>query len=156
MNSELKSHFDEFEKPVIIRRKLLPWWIKTFCWIFMILGVCAISALIGNLFTSNIQLSLYGFSSNYAYSGTGLFIIAIAVFKGFAAYSLWFEKLNAISIGKIDAICGIVICLASMFIHPFTSNDGHFPIRLEILLLIPYYIKLNKIEYEWDNLESLE
>lgn len=155
MNQELESHFNEFDKPPVIRRKLLPWWIKTFCWIFMLLGICAAGSLIGNLFTANIDLSLYGFSSNSAYTGTGLFIIAIAAFKGFAAYSLWFEKPNAILIGKIDAVCGVVICIASMFILPFTTGDGHIQIRLEILLLIPYYIKLNKIEYEWDNLESL-
>lgn len=155
MNHELESHFDEFDKTQVIRRKLLPWWIKTFCWIFMILGVCAIGALIGNLFTTNVNVSIYGFSSTTAYSGTGLFIIAIMILKGFAAYSLWFEKPNAISIGKIDAICGVVICIASMFVLPFSTNDGHFPLRLEILLLVPYYRKLNKIEYEWDNLESL-
>lgn len=155
MNHELESHFDEFDKTQVIRRKLLPWWIKTFCWIFMILGVCAIGALIGNLFTTNVNVSIYGFSSTTAYSGTGIFIIAIMILKGFAAYSLWFEKPNAISIGKIDAICGVAICIASMFVLPFSTNDGHFPLRLEILLLVPYYRKLNKIEYEWDNLESL-
>lgn len=155
MNQELESKFDEFDKPAIIRRKLLPWWIKTFCWIFMLLGVCGLASLIGNAFTDNVSLSLYGFSSNTAYSGVGLFIIATMTLKGFAAYSLWFEKPNAIIIAKIDAVVGIVICIASMFILPFTSGDGHIPIRLEILLLIPYYIKINKIEYEWDNLESL-
>lgn len=155
MNQELESKFDEFEKPAIIRRKLLPWWIKTFCWIFMLLGVCGLASLIGNAFTDNVNLSLYGFSSNTAYSGVGIFIIAIMALKGFAAYSLWFEKPNAIIIAKIDAIIGIVICIASMFVIPFTSGDGHISFRLEILLLIPYYIKINKIEYEWDNLESL-
>lgn len=155
MNQELESHFDEFDKPIVIRRKLLPWWIKTFCWIFMVLGFCAIAALVGNLFTTNVSLSIYGFSSNTAYSGTGLFIIVIATFKGYVAYSLWFEKTNAISIGKIDAICGVVICIISMFLLPFSTNDGHFPLRLEILLLVPYYRKLNKIEYEWDNMETL-
>jgi hypothetical protein len=155
VEQELENQFEEFEKPSIIRRKLLPWWIKTFCWIFMLLGICAAGSLIGNLFTPNIDLSLYGFSSNSAYTGTGLFIIAIAAFKGFAAYSLWFEKPNAILIGKIDAVCGVVICIASMLILPFTTGDGHIQIRLEILLLIPYYTKLNKIEYEWDNLETL-
>lgn len=155
MNQELESKFDEFDKPAIIRRKLLPWWIKTFCWIFMLLGICGLASLIGNAFTDNVSLSLYGFSSNTAYSGVGIFIIAVMALKGFAAYSLWFEKPNAIIIAKIDAIVGIVICIASMFVLPFTSGDGHIPIRLEILLLIPYYIKINKIEYEWDNLESL-
>ena len=77
MNQELESKFDEFDKPAIIRRKLLPWWIKTFCWIFMLLGVCGLASLIGNAFTDNVSLSLYGFSSNTAYSGVGIFIIAI-------------------------------------------------------------------------------
>lgn len=152
MEQELKSKFDEFDKPTVIRRKLLPWWIKTFCWIFMILAVCGLASLIGNAFTDNIELSLYGFSSNTAYSGIGIFIIAIMTLKGFAAFSLWFEKDNAISIAKIDAIVGVVICVASMFLN---RNDGHFPLRLEILLLIPYYIKVNKIEYEWDNEETI-
>lgn len=155
MNPELQNQFDEFDKPQVIRRKLLPWWIKTFCWIFMLLAVAAVSTLITNLFFSTVDLSLYGFSTNTAYSITGIFIIAIMILKGFAAFSLWFEKPNAISIGKIDAICGVVICVASMFVLPFTSGDGHIQLRLEILLLIPYYIKLNKIEYEWDNLETI-
>ena len=76
MNQELESRFDEFDKPAIIRRKLLPWWIKVFCWIFMILAVGAVGALITNLFIPNVNVSLYGFSSNTAYSVTGLFIIA--------------------------------------------------------------------------------
>ncbi|MFH7015226.1 hypothetical protein [Flavobacterium sp. FlaQc-47] len=155
MNQELESHFDEFDKAPIIRRQLLPWWIKTFCWIFMILTVCAICAAVTNIFVPNINISLYGFSSDTAFSGTGIFIIAVMLLKGFAAYSLWFEKPNAISIGKIDAVCGVVICVISMFVLPFTAKDGHFSLRIEILLLIPYYMRLNKIEYEWDNLESL-
>lgn len=155
MNPESENSFEEFEKPLIIRRKLLPWWIKTFCWIFMIMGVCAIGTLIASPFIPSFQLSIYGFETSTPLSGIGLFIIAILIFKGFAAYSLWFEKQNAMTIGKIDAIAGIIICAASMFIIPFISETSHFNFRLEILLLIPYYLKLNKIEYEWDNLESL-
>lgn len=155
MNQELESKFDEFDKPEIIRRQLLPWWIKVFCWIFMILSVFAVGSLITNLFVENVNLSIYGFSTNNAYSGTGIFIIAVMILKGFAAYSLWFEKPNAIIIAKIDAVVGIAICIASLFILPFSTADGHFSLRLEILLLIPYFMKINKIEYEWDNLETI-
>jgi hypothetical protein len=155
MNQELESKFDEFDKPEIVRRKLLPWWIKVFCWIFMILSVFAIGALITNLFVDNVNLSIYGFSTNNAYSGIGIFIIAIMLLKGYAAFSLWFEKPNAIMIAKLDAIVGVVICITSIFILPFTTENGHFSIRLEIILLIPYYLKVNNIEYEWDNLETL-
>ncbi len=155
MNQQLENQFNEFDKPLIIRRKLLPWWIKTFCWLFMIMAVCAIGTLPFNLFIPHVDLSFYGFESNTAFSVTGIFIITIMLFKGFAAYLLWFEKENAISIGKIDAILGIVICIVSMFAIPFISENSHFNFRLEILLLVPYYLKLNKIEYEWDNQESL-
>lgn len=155
MNQELESKFDEFDKPEIIRRKLLPWWMKFFCWFFMILSIFAVSTLVTNLFFDSVNLSLYGFSTYTAYSGTGIFIIAVMLFKGFVAYSLWFEKPNAIMLAKLDAITGITICIASMFILPFTTPDGHISFRLEIILLIPYFMKINKIEYEWDNLESI-
>lgn len=155
MSQELESKFDEFDKPEIIRRKLLPWWIKVFCWIFMILRVFAVGTLITNLFVENVNLSIYGFYTNNAYSGIGIFIIAIMLLKGYAAFSLWFERPNAIMIAKIDAVVGAAICIASMFFLPFTTANGHFSLRLEIILLIPYYLKVNNIEYEWDNLESL-
>ncbi|WP_337965117.1 hypothetical protein [uncultured Flavobacterium sp.] len=156
MNQELESQFDQFDKPEIIRRQLLPWWIKTFCWIFMIMGVVGFATIPFSFFTSNVNLSIYGFSSNTALSGIGIFIIAIITFKAYVGYSLWFEKENAISLAKIDAILGVVICIASMFILPFINDvNGHFSLRLELALLIPYYLKINKIEYEWDNLESI-
>lgn len=154
MSEELQSKFDEFDTPAIIRRKLLPWWIKTFCWIFMFLAICGLGTLIGSAFSTNVHLSLYGFETNTAYSGVGIFLIAVMTLKGYAAYSLWFEKENAIVIAKVDAVIGIVICIVSMFILPFKTENGHIPLRLEIALLIPYYIKINKIEYEWDNLEK--
>jgi hypothetical protein len=155
MNNELESSFDDFDKALVIRRKLLPWWIKIFCWLFMILSLCAIGAVITNLFMPNVNVSLYGFSSDTAFSGIGMFIIITMLIKGFAAYSLWFEKDNAILIGKIDAIYGVVICLFSMFVLPFFAEGNHFQLRIEIILLILFYWKLNKIEYEWDNLESI-
>ncbi|WP_035648332.1 hypothetical protein [Flavobacterium sp. ASV13] len=155
MSEELQSNFDEFEKTEIIRRKLLPWWIKTFCWIFMILAVCGLGTLIGSAFSTNVQLSLYGFETNTAYSGIGIFLIAVMTLKGYAGYSLWFEKANAISIAKIDAIVGVIICLGSMFVLPYITENGHFSLRLELLLLIPYFIKINKIENEWNSAESL-
>lgn len=155
MNTELDSSFDHFDKTPIIRRELLPWWIKIFCWLFMIMSFCAIGAVVTNLFMPTVDLSLYGFSSNTAFSGIGIFIIVTILIKGFAAYSLWFEKDNAILVGKIDAIYGFLICLFSMFILPFFVESNHIQIRLEIILIILFYIKLNKIEYEWDNLESI-
>jgi hypothetical protein len=146
------SQFDEFNKK-IIRRKLLPVWIKIFCWIFMIIGVIAIGCLILGAFRKTADLSLYGFETNQPLTPIGIFIIALMAFKGFTAYTLWFEKASAIKFAKLDAILGVVICVVSMFILPFINNT-HFSIRLEIIFLILYYKKINKIEYEWENLEE--
>jgi hypothetical protein len=143
-----------FEKKKIIRRELLPMWIKFFCWFFMILGVLSIFCLIYGAFGNAADLDLYGFKTNRPISIVGIFIIAVALFKGFTAYSLWFEKDNAINLGKIDAIMGIIICFASIFILPIVDKNSHITFRLEILLLIPFYMKLNNIEYKWDNLEE--
>jgi len=155
MNQQPENKFEEFEKQVIIRRKLLPWWMKIFCWIFMIMGVCAVIALPASLFISHFHLSFYGFETNVPISITGLLILAVLIFKGFTAYLLWFERENAISIGKLDAILGVVLCLISMFVMPFISDNNKYEIRLELLLLVLYFRKLSKIEYEWDNLESI-
>jgi hypothetical protein len=144
----------DIEKNLIIRRKLLPWWIKAFCWFFMLMGTIIIPVLIYGFLGNPIQLSFYGFETDNAISFTGIFVSLIILLKGYAAYSLWFEKDNAISIGKFDAICGIAICFVALFYYPLVHHS--LSLRLEILFLIPYYIKLNKMEYAWDNLKELE
>lgn len=149
-----ESQFDQFEKK-IIRRKLLPIWMKIFCWIFMFMGVMAILSLLYGAFGNQADLSFYGLQTTRPISVIGICIVAIMVFKAFTAYSLWFEKDNAIILSKIDSLAGIFICIISMFLMPFIIEDSIFSIRLEILFLIPYYMKISKIEYEWDNLESL-
>ncbi len=52
--------------------------------------------------------------------------------------------------GQIDAILGIVICIFSMSLPFIVNRPGFgFSIRLELLLLIPFLIKLGKIKNEW-------
>jgi hypothetical protein len=147
------SPFDKFEKRVVIRKQLLPIWIKIFCWIFLIMGGLAIVCLIFGAFGFNVDLSLYGFETNKPISMIGLFITSLLIYKGFVAYCLLFEKENAINLAKIDAVIGIVISFVAMFILPFIGDSSTFQIRLELLLLIPYYRKIDSIEYAWDNLE---
>ena len=152
MEQELRANSEMDNK--IIRRQLLPWWIKIFCWLFMILGAGCVVGLIVGALGYTFALSIYGFETQNPLSLMGILICLILLYKGFTAYSLWFEKDYAINISKIDAVCGIVLCVISMFIMPFLAEEFKITIRLELLLLIPYYMKLNRIEYEWDNLES--
>lgn len=151
MEENTENQFEQFENKIISRRVLLPLWIKIFCWIFMIMGIASIICLIVGALGSTANLSLYGFETNEPLSLIGLFIVAIILFKGFTAYSLWFEKDYAIKLGKVDTILGIAICMASMVVIPYLQENSGFTIRLEIALLIPFYIKLNKIEEEWEN-----
>ncbi len=153
MEQIIDEDFHQFNKK-IIRRELLPWWIKFFCWVFMILGAGAVLGLIYGLFKNELHLSIYGFESEKPFSLMGIFIFIILTLKGFSAYLLWFEKDNAVYLAKIDAIFGIVLCMISMVIIPFVVEGSHFFFRGEILFLIAYLIKLNGIEYAWDNLEE--
>lgn len=141
---------NQFEIIKINRRQLLPWWMKFFCWLFMIFGVAAIGCLLLGLFGIPENLALYGLESNQALSVTGITIILVAIFKGITAFSLWFEKDYAIILGAIDAIAGIIMCVIFMTVLPLAIENFHATIRLELVLLIPYLIKLKKIYPLWN------
>ncbi|WP_190277293.1 hypothetical protein [Taibaiella lutea] len=142
------SIFDNIDQIRLSRRQLLPWWIKIFCWFFMLIGILAIVCLLISLFGFQPNLSLYGFETHNPYSITGLMIIGLTLLKGIASYALWFEKDFAIKVGVIDAIVGILTCIVSMTMVLITP-DTKFIFRLELILLIPYLIKLVKIESKW-------
>ena len=133
------------------RRKLLPWWIKFFVWVFMIMGVIAPFGLIFALFGMHFQIALYGIETYNPLSVAGLGLTFVYVLKAIAAFGLWTEKDWAITIAQADAILGLVLCAFSMLILPLLS-DHHFTLfRLEIIILIPYLIKLIRIKQEWLN-----
>lgn len=157
-NNENDSVFEEFEKKETTktnRRKLLPWWMRFFCWLFMILGAIALITIPFGLFGLPTDLSIYGLNTTNSISLLGFGIIAVMTFKAIVAYMLFFKKDGAIGLGKIDALIGILICIITT-VSQLIDNSPNFSIRIEIVLLIFYFIKLNKIEYEWDNLESNE
>lgn len=147
-----ENPFEEFEKTKKRRRKLLPWWIKVFCWIFMLFGLLSFVCLILGFTNIKPHLAFYGFETNESFSLKGLIVISVGLLKGFTAFSLWFEKGIAIKLGKIDAIIGIVLCTISMLILPFFQEGFSATIRLEIAVLIPFLIKLNKIQKEWEGI----
>lgn len=145
-----ENPFEEFENVKKRRRKLLPWWIKVFCWIFMFFGLMSFICLILGLTDIKPSLAFYGFETNEPFSLNGLIVISVGLLKGLTAFALWFEKDFAIKIGKVDAIIGIVLCVVSMLALPFLQEGFNITIRLEIALLIPFLLKLNKIQKEWE------
>lgn len=148
---EEKSNFEEFDNLEIKhqRRKLLPIWIKVFIWIFFFFGAIGLLMLLLIPFTNTIDLSLYGLTTNNPKSLIGILIIILFILKGSVSYGLWFEKKWGVNIAEIDAVLGIIICTISMFVLPIYTHN--FSFRAELLLLIPYLMKMRKIKTMWEN-----
>lgn len=144
----MDNNFNEFEGVQSIRRRdMLPWWIKTFCWIFMVAGVAATIIGVLSFFGIMLSLDIYGFD---AAEGPLYLAISLSIywFNGVTAFLLWTEHKEAVTVAKINAYFGILLCIISVIIS-FTTGNVMF--RLEIILLGVFLSKLNKIEYDWYN-----
>lgn len=150
MQENTELHLEEFEIKTR-RRDLLPWWIKVFCWLFMLFGIMAIICLILGFIGIKPSLAFYGFETNEPFSLNGMVVIFVGILKGLTSYSLWFEKDYAIKLAKIDSFIGIILCAIVMLVLPFVQTGVPIKIRAELLLLIPFLIKLNNIQDEWEN-----
>ena len=140
---------DLIQENAIPRKKMLPLWIKIFMWLFLITGAFVPIVLISGLMGYNAQLALYGLETNEAFSYIGIILTTIYIIKGITAFSLLKEKDWAIKIGIIDATIGIIICILIM-LYPFINPQFKFSLRLELVALIPYLIKLLKIKTQWE------
>ncbi len=132
------------------RKKLLPLWIKIFTWIFLIMSVFVPIVLVLAVMGYNVQLALYGLETNDVFSSIGMLITSIFIIKGITAFGLLKERDWAIKMGVTDAIIGIAICALVMF-YPLINPEAKFSIRLELVALIPYLLKLLRIKTEWED-----
>ncbi len=140
---------DEFlNENVVKRSSLLPIWIKVFAWIFIVLGVIAPFAFIAGLLGFRFQISLYGFETNVPTSMFGISLIILFIVKGITAFGLLKEKDWAIKSGLADAVIGIIICACVMLYQVYYFSSLSF--RLELVALIPYFLKLRAIKEAWE------
>lgn len=153
-NTILDSNLIKQENSGPRRRSLLPWWIKTFAWIFLVMALIVPVSIIYALLGQSFQMALYGFSTNNPLSTDGLFLAVLFILKGITALGLWTEKDWAINIAMVDAILGIIMSGFMTIVYPFMNIDTGYQlnIRLELLLLIPFLYKLIKIRPEWNKL----
>ena len=145
------SEFDDIQ-PVERRWKILPWWIKAFTWLFLIIGALSPFILIAGLFGTEVSLSLYGLESTGPLSITGLCLIVLYMFKGIAAYGLWAEKNWGITVAEADGLLGIAVCIAALFINPH-SGGGYsilFYFRLDLIILAIYLTRLYRLQDRWN------
>jgi hypothetical protein len=129
---------------------LLPWWIKIFMWIFLIIGVILPVVIILGLLGFKIHLALYGFETNQPLSLIGFCLIIIFIIKSATSFGMIKGKKWAVKAGIIDSIVGIAICLCLMAYSMIGLQDK-FSLRIELVLLIPYLRSLIKIRSEWEN-----
>ena len=148
------SAFEEFETKAhfIRKRNLLPVWIKIFVWLFLIGGALCVSFLIFGIFSNKIDLSLYGIDANHPYTVPGLIVSFLFIYKGIVAYGLWFEQKWAPQAAIIDAVIGIAVCIIMMILPFILPDDNFFTLRLELIPLYFYLVKMREIKQTWENL----
>ncbi len=153
------SIFDNLNDPQAIRRKFqIPRWIRFFCWVFAIicpLGVAA--AVIFGIIGASPDIAIYGIKTSVLLSLAGFMGLAIFGIKGAAAIGILLEKDWAIKVAVTDGILGIVMCVYQMIFNPWVTtttfnnySETHFNMRLEVLLLIPYLMKMIRIRQQWE------
>jgi hypothetical protein len=128
-----------------------------FCLVFYDRGTIAPFAFIAGLAGAKSSLSLFGLKTTNPLSVVGLFLIFTFMFFGIIALALWTERVWAVKLAKVGALYGIAFCIFMTFIYPFV--DGHegyyFSFRLELIVLVPYFNKLNHIQKEWEEDEFI-
>jgi hypothetical protein len=137
------------------RRNLLPWWIKTFSWMFILFCLLVPVGVVFGLLKREFDISLLGLSTGEPISAMGLFLMALFVFKGVIAFGLWTEKNWAVGLAKIDAILSLLVCLAGMG-YSFFGPDHSFSFRFEVIILCLYYYRVDQLQYDWENFDNLE
>lgn len=141
----MKNNFNEFES-VIRKRSLLPWWIKIFCWIFMVIGMLSLFVVFLVIANYEPELEIFGFNANENHPYNSILILFSFLFLGVTGYLLWFEKRKAIIIGQINALWGIILCLISMGLG---LVNGNFVFRIELFFLVLFFVKLSQIKPKW-------
>jgi len=147
---------DAFVQEIMPRRRdLLPIWMRVFTWIFLIFGVLIPPVFLFGMLGGHANLSLYGLSTSQPASLLGVTIMLLFVFKGVVAYGLWTEKEWAVKLALVDALIGIAICTFVMIGLPLLGSGG-LNIRLELVALIPYFLKMREIRTEWQSRIALK
>ncbi len=144
---------DDYLDQTKSRKELLPWWIKVFMWIFLVLGVFVVGIAFASIFEFSTVLSLYGFSTTEIWSPVGILLLFVFILKAVTSYGLIAKKSWAIKLGITDAGLGIFLCLF-VIVYTIATKGFNFSMRLELLFLVPYLLRLLRIRVEWESAVS--
>ncbi len=132
------------EEGIIPRNKLIPLWIKIFSWMFLIFGFVVFIGLMFGILGYNFEMALYGFETNIVFSYKGILIMLLFFVKGIVAFGIITKKDWAVKLAIVDGIIGIALCAYTMIFQTMI-------IRLELIALIPYLLKMRKIKMAWES-----
>ena len=130
------------------RKKLVPLWIKVFGWLFIVMGATAPFGYAYTVLTKTESgFMLLGLEATGAtLSFTGVFLMVVFLSLGVSAYGLLFGKSWGVKACLFTGYIGVCIAVYSMVSGLL---KGGMEIRLELLIQIPYLIKLHKIRAPW-------
>ncbi len=141
---DILTEKDIIDENPTYRKDLLPVWIKIFSWLFALSGLMTIPVVIIGLLGYQVDLAIYGFRATNIISSVGLGIVAIFFLKGLVSLGLLRKTDWGVDLALIDSFVGVIICIGSMLFYPQILG-----FRLEVLLLVPYGIKMIRIRNAW-------
>ena len=123
----------------------LPFFIRAFCYYFMLSGVVVLIIAISQLFGVKATISIYGLESKSLLTITGVVTIIVYAFKFLVAWGFYKGMEWAKTLAHIDAVIGILICIFMIF-GLIYFDQPIFPrkISFDLFFLIPYLIILKQ------------
>ena len=103
--------------------------------------------MLGLFINANVSLAIYGFSYyGQGFSLYALVLIILFAFLGLTGYSLLWGKKWGIYLGVIQGLIGSTVPVVTTIL---AFMQGGFGVPLEIILFIPWTIKMFKIKNSW-------
>ena len=134
------------------RKELLPKWIIVFSWIFIILSFTFPIGILFDLLDFRFHISLYGFKTFKALSSKGVLLCFLLLLKSIVGFGLIKRKDWAIKAALLDGAVGILICAYALFLTIKGAEGVQY--QIDLLFLIPYFIKMLKIQQRWESTTS--
>ena len=148
MNSVVNEQ-DTTSAKLQARKAQVPLWIKIFGWLFIVMAALA------PLFY--LSALMFGFSAPYTmfgleYEGNAkafmpLVISTLIVINGVCAYGLLFAKDWGLTACIVFGYIGLLLNIATMLLDMMFNSS--MMIRLDLIIQIPYLIKLHRLKAHW-------
>jgi hypothetical protein len=155
MDNEEQPPNAELRTPTVVartpedRKRLVPTWTKVFGWLFIIMGVSVpVLAIVVPILDEPANYAMFGLSFRGSpFHPMALLISAIILSLAISAYGLLFGRSWGLNACLGTGYLGVAICFFSTCYGIFAL--GILSIRLELLVQVPYLMRLHQIRPHW-------